>query len=272
MKKKQRMVINVSFLLLFILPSLLHAENWEGKVISVLDGDTIIVLKSNKKISVRLAAIDCPEKGQAWNQEAKQFTSDMVLGKVVKVVPLGQGMNDPIIAWVIIDEKNLSMELLKAGLAWYYKKHGYNKTIANLEFEVRSAEKGLWASSLLDRVAPWDFREGRRPHRSKQSKDPNSGGASKKYNGEIIGQWIDRSVITPGKTTLLKRSGRLIMIVEWKDGSRSEWVMTARKYLGGVRLDERGGNPRGEYYVIQKGGSLAVYDEYGLIVLRKPIR
>jgi endonuclease YncB( thermonuclease family) len=51
-------------LLLMLMPSLLYADAWEGKVVNVSDGDTIKVLKNGKQVKVRLASIDCSEKGQ----------------------------------------------------------------------------------------------------------------------------------------------------------------------------------------------------------------
>jgi endonuclease YncB( thermonuclease family) len=44
------------------------AADFEGKVIGVLDGDTIEVLHEKKTERIRLYGIDCPEKGQAFGQ------------------------------------------------------------------------------------------------------------------------------------------------------------------------------------------------------------
>ena len=49
--------------LILLIPSFLPA--FEGKVVSVSDGDTIKVLKDGNQVKIRLAAIDCPEKGQS---------------------------------------------------------------------------------------------------------------------------------------------------------------------------------------------------------------
>lgn len=56
---------------------------WSGKVVHVADGDTITVLKSGKKVKVRLYGIDTPEKAQWYGQNAKVFTSSQVMGKQV---------------------------------------------------------------------------------------------------------------------------------------------------------------------------------------------
>ena len=43
-----------------------------GPVVSVLDGDTIEVLHNHHAERIRLSGIDCPEKGQAYGNRAKQ--------------------------------------------------------------------------------------------------------------------------------------------------------------------------------------------------------
>src|SRR5262249_54599095 len=60
-------------------------EGFSGVVVGVIDGDTISVMRDGTPVRVRLADIDCPERGQDFSQRAKEFTSDQVFGKVVDV-------------------------------------------------------------------------------------------------------------------------------------------------------------------------------------------
>ena len=153
-----------TLIIVFILfiPSILYA--FEGKVVSVSDGDTIKVIKDGKQVKVRLAAIDCPEKKQPYGQKAKQFTADMVAGKSVKVWETDTDRYGRIVGFVFIGDKNLNKELLSAGLAWHYKKYSSDHELAKLENQARVAKRGLWAEP--DPVAPWVWR---RQKRSKQS-------------------------------------------------------------------------------------------------------
>ena len=61
------------------------ADNFTGKCVGVIDGDTIDVLRDGKAQRIRLDGIDCPEKGDDFSNKAKQFTSSLVFGKVVEV-------------------------------------------------------------------------------------------------------------------------------------------------------------------------------------------
>ena len=52
-----------------------------GSVVSVLDGDTTQALHKTHPERVGLSGIDCPEKGQAFGNRAKQAASALVFGK-----------------------------------------------------------------------------------------------------------------------------------------------------------------------------------------------
>ena len=56
-------------------------ETLPDDVGGVTDGDRITVLVAERRIQVRLAEIDTPERGQPWATRAKQALSDKVFGK-----------------------------------------------------------------------------------------------------------------------------------------------------------------------------------------------
>jgi micrococcal nuclease len=65
--------------------------------------------------------------------------------------------NKRLIAEVIIPNGDtLNRELIKAGLAWHYKKYSADSTYSILEIKARLAKKGLWAER--EPVAPWLWR------------------------------------------------------------------------------------------------------------------
>lgn len=68
---------------LLLLPLLSYSQI-TAKVVGIKDGDTIVVLLKDKtQQTLRLAEVDYPESGQAFEKNAKQFTSDAVFGKEV---------------------------------------------------------------------------------------------------------------------------------------------------------------------------------------------
>ena len=61
------------------------AEDFQGRVVGITDGDTIRVLHNGREEKIRLYGIDYPERCQAFGTRARQFTSSLAFGKEVTV-------------------------------------------------------------------------------------------------------------------------------------------------------------------------------------------
>ena len=62
---------------LFLLPA--TAATWSGKIVGVIDGDSITVLHDGKGEQIRLWGIDCPKKNQDFGTKAKYVTSILTI-------------------------------------------------------------------------------------------------------------------------------------------------------------------------------------------------
>lgn len=154
MKRQIRLFIFV-FLLL---PALAFASSFSGKVVGISDGDTISVMRDGKAVKVRLAGIDCPERKQPFGTKAKQFTSDMAFAKIVTVEVKDVDRFQRIVGEVILpDGRSLNRELVKVGLAWWYRKYSKDETLGRLEEAARSGKEGLWGDRHP--IPPWEFRK-----------------------------------------------------------------------------------------------------------------
>ncbi len=135
------------------------AESLTGKVVSVADGDTVTVLAGQTPIKVRLHGVDAPEKAQAFGEKAKDFTARLVLGQPVRVEVVGRDKYGRTVGTVqlVSPPRCLNEELVKAGLAWWYRQYApKDQKLAALEEEARKARRGLWAEARP--LAPWAFR------------------------------------------------------------------------------------------------------------------
>jgi len=155
----KRKVLSLILLLtlLSIFPCLSLA--WSGKVIGIADGDTITVLRDKEQVRIRLYGIDCPERYQAFSKKAKQFTSDMVFGKVVEVEPVDVDRYGRTVALVTVFQRLVNEELVSAGFAWVYTHYCTQRICERwkvLEQEAREAERGLWGDPHA--IPPWEFR------------------------------------------------------------------------------------------------------------------
>jgi len=139
------------------------------KVVKVTDGDTITILVNNKQVKIRLNGIDAPEKGQDYSNKAKEYLSDLVDGKTVKVEIAGKDQYNRILGVVYVGKVNVNEEMIKAGYAWRYK---YNKDSRYLELqnEAKRKKKGLWSGK--DPVGPWQWRKDKKGNKKRRPRPP----------------------------------------------------------------------------------------------------
>lgn len=102
-----------------------HLYIYKGKVIKVIDGDTVDVVldqgfKSTRTERLRLNSVDTPEKSELNYAEAKQFTTDKVLNKEVLIQTYKSDVFGRYLANVWYEEdgetKLLNYELFRARL------------------------------------------------------------------------------------------------------------------------------------------------------------
>ena len=141
------------FLLVFF-PGLAFAD-WQVRVIHVFDGDTLVISDSGRAEIINLYGIDCPDKQQSFGLEAKDFTSALVAGKQVRVVPVEEGRY--IQGKVYVGDECLNERLLKAGYAWHDYRFSPDKVWAKIERDARSAGEGLWSQG--NPAPPWEFKD-----------------------------------------------------------------------------------------------------------------
>jgi len=144
-----------------LLASCTGNNSFQGKVVNVVDGDTIYVLHNGDVEKIRLAQIDCPENDQPYGNAAKEHVIKLASQKNVTVYPLTKDKYGRTVARVILPEnKSLNIKLIEDGLAWHYKKYSEDKKLAALEKEVQRKRVGLWQSK--NPIPPWEWRKGRR--------------------------------------------------------------------------------------------------------------
>lgn len=147
----------ISILALLINFSVLYSQV-SAKVIGIKDGDTVLVLdKFKNQITLRLAEVDCPESGQPFGKNAKQFTSSQIFGKEIKFYKTASDRYGRTIAKIYYDNgKYLSSEIIKNGLGWWYFRYSNDESLGILEKKAKSLKMGLWADN--NAVSPWDWR------------------------------------------------------------------------------------------------------------------
>jgi endonuclease YncB( thermonuclease family) len=138
-----------------------------GKVVAITDGDTFKLLTKDSILHrIRIANIDCPEKKQPFSKRAKQFTSEAIFGKNVKVEILNTDRYGRYIGIVIYnDSLILNNELVRNGMAWHYIKYSNDEVLQKLEDEARARKVGLWQDK--NAIPPWEWRSNKKKKTNK---------------------------------------------------------------------------------------------------------
>lgn len=140
---------------LVIVPLAVNAETFAAKVIEVFDGDTVLVLRGNQKIKIRLANIDAPEKAQEGGVASKQSLFDMVQHKVVQIDSQTVDAYGRTVGTISLDGKNINEEQVRRGMAWEYSNYHSNKAYVALQSEAQQSHRGLWAQSGAMPPSQW---------------------------------------------------------------------------------------------------------------------
>ena len=120
----------------------------EGTVVTVVDGDTIYL---HDGTHVRYLGVNSPEKGQPYYDEAKAYNEKMVMGKQVKLEYDEYRFDryDRVLAYVFIDGKSMSLEIVQKGLAVFNNYEGrkpliYQDQLLKAQGEAKSKKLGVW--------------------------------------------------------------------------------------------------------------------------------
>ena len=145
--------------------------DFNAQVVRIVDGDTIQVIDSNGiKFKIRLLGIDTPELKQRFGYESSLFLKKIIDGKSVIIIskpeknkPYTLGRYKRIIGKIILNGKDINLEMVQKGMAWHYKKYIKSQNVEdrqsynNAEQDARLNKVGLWSD--VNPVAPWEWRK-----------------------------------------------------------------------------------------------------------------
>lgn len=139
-------------------------------VIGIADGDTIKARCGEpgayQQLTVRLAAIDAPERRQPFGSASRQYLSVLCFNKRAEVRPRTRDRYGRVVADVACDGTDTGAAMVSSGMAWVYKRYADPTQDAGLfavQTKARAAGIGLWQNAHP--VPPWEWRKsGYPPH------------------------------------------------------------------------------------------------------------
>lgn len=162
-------------LLLVVMLLMLAVPGWakdpiriiSGQVTKISDGDTIqVVDAAGVKVKVRIYGIDAPETskgnnpGQPFGEDAKTALVDMIYHQQVRLEVQAIDRYKRLVSLVFLNDKNVSLEMVKMGYAWAYKKYLERPSASEYieaENEARRSKIGIWKDN--NPQPPWEFRK-----------------------------------------------------------------------------------------------------------------
>ena len=129
----------------------------EAEVTKVVDGDTLHVMISGKKETIRLLLVDTPEtvhpskQVQPFGPEASNYMKETLSGEEIQV-ELGLGERDKygrILAYVYLDDQMINKLLLEKGLARvayvFEPNTKYIDEFYDIQKQAQNEELGIWS-------------------------------------------------------------------------------------------------------------------------------
>ena len=128
----------------------------ETEIIDVIDGDTIVATYKGKEEHVRLLAIDTPERGEPYCEEATESLRQLLMADNGLYLEFGDGKTltrdkyGRVLAYLFHapDAKTcLDMALVRAGLARLWKNGAgrYSKEFQDALVDAKANGRGIWA-------------------------------------------------------------------------------------------------------------------------------
>ena len=140
-----------------------HADTVTGRVVEIIDGDTLTLLDAtNHQHKIRLAGIDSPEKGQSFGEKARSNLGALASGNTASADCRRRDKYQQEICVVTIDGKDIGLEQVRAGMAWWYRQYISEQSVKEradyeqAEFNAKIRRLGLWNSK--NPTPPWDWR------------------------------------------------------------------------------------------------------------------
>ncbi|WP_349238326.1 thermonuclease family protein [Acidovorax sp. JG5] len=131
-------------------------------VVAISDGDTLTARCGTpgayQPMKVRIAAIDAPERKQAFGQRAQQHLAQLCFKQRATLHAMDEDHYGRTVANVRCGTTDVAAAQVSAGLAWVYTPYASEHPhLVRLQQQARASGKGLWAQPRP--LAPWSYRQ-----------------------------------------------------------------------------------------------------------------
>ncbi len=138
-------------------------HTFDGRVTKVHDGDSIHLTPSGeKRVIIRLAAIDAPEIDQAGGVRSRDHLRQLIMRQQVSASCNKLDKYKRQVCVITHNNEDVNLTMLKSGNAWYYERFREEQSRTDQNSYSKAAESarknrlGLWQNPGA--IPPWEFR------------------------------------------------------------------------------------------------------------------
>ncbi len=153
-----KLITIILSLLFFALPA--TADQVPITSVWVTDGDTVKAKDNGKKIKIRLANIDAPERRQPGGKASKWALINFLKGKEITVILRNKDRYKRWIGVLYADGVEVNSHMVRTGHAWVYTRYNTDDSLPALQAIAKNSGLGLWGEA--NPIAPWKWRKGQR--------------------------------------------------------------------------------------------------------------
>lgn len=138
------------------------ADTLTGRVVDIADGDTLTLLVGRKPYKIQIAAIDAPERYQAWGDQSRTNLSRLTLNRTAVANCSRLERWDHQTCQVTVNGIDIGLQQIREGMAWWIRQDAHTQSAENqsayesTELMAKMRRMGLWGAT--NPVPPWEFR------------------------------------------------------------------------------------------------------------------
>lgn len=157
-------------LLVLLTPVLAEAEELTGRIVQIVDGDTVVMQTGQQRHTLNLAGLDAPERLQAFGQQSRSGLAQLLFNQQARAECRPRDKHGHRACTLRVqppDCAQCGMTLdvghaqVAAGMAWWDREPSQTEAqrsdYQNAEFMAQARRRGLWADTRP--IPPWDWRK-----------------------------------------------------------------------------------------------------------------
>ncbi len=145
-------IIAVVLLFHFVIQPYFHPQVVKIELVRCIDGDTTVFKVNNKEETVRLLAVDTPERGEPFSNKATTFVCDLYQNaELLEFEYDSKAKRDKyqrLLGWVWVDDTLIQQHLLAEGyakIAYLYDDYKYTNSLFPFEAKAKADKLRIWS-------------------------------------------------------------------------------------------------------------------------------